>query len=130
MSRIRAKNTGPELAVRRFLHGRGFRYRLHRRDLPGSPDLVLAKHETVVFVHGCFWHRHPGCRRATTPKSNSEFWQQKFSRTVERDGQAERTLKNAGWNVITAWECEIKEPGRLEIALADLLTLPLKTDGS
>jgi len=93
MSRIRGKDTKPELVVRSLLHRMGFRFRLHRRDLPGSPDIVLPRHSTVVFVHGCFWHRHPRCKGATTPKSNADFWQDKFAANVERDKRNRRDLR-------------------------------------
>ncbi|NLF59944.1 MAG: DNA mismatch endonuclease Vsr [Lentisphaerae bacterium] len=109
MSRIRSKNTKPELVVRRHLHALGFRYRLHDPKLPGHPDIVLRKWHTVVLVHGCFWHRHEGCKTATMPKSNVEFWTAKFQRNVERDARNRAALEAAGWKVIVLWECEIKE---------------------
>lgn len=105
MSGIRSKDTKPELTVRRHLHRKGLRYRLHEK-LPGKPDLVFPKHRTVVFVHGCFWHRHEGCKYATTPKSNADFWQEKFSANVRRDAQAQRALEAQGWRVLTVWECQ------------------------
>ena len=106
MSAIGARNTVPELAVRKALQAAGLRFRLHRRDLPGRPDIVLPKYRTVVFVHGCFWHRHSGCRYATTPASNVLFWQQKFAGNVERDARQRRALRGAGWRVLTIWECQ------------------------
>lgn len=106
MSRIKGSDTNPELRVRSLLHGMGYRFRLHRRDLPGTPDIVLPKLRTAIFVHGCFWHRHPRCRYAYTPKSRVEFWQAKFSANVERDRRKLRALRNAGWRVIVVWECE------------------------
>jgi len=109
MSGIRGKNTKPEIAVRRHLHARGFRFRLHRRDLPGKPDIVLPKYRTAVFVHGCYWHRHEGCKYATTPSSNPEFWQRKFRENVERDQRNRAQLADAGWNVLVIWECQIDE---------------------
>lgn len=112
MSRIRGRDTLPERAVRSALHRAGYRFRLHRKDLPGRPDIVLPKHSIVVFVHGCFWHRHPGCRFAYTPKSRITFWQQKFDGNVERDRRNVRALRALGWRVITVWECQIGSPGR------------------
>ena len=108
MSRIRSKDTKPEMVVRRHLHALGFRYRLHVSKLPGHPDIVLPKWRTVVFVNGCFWHRHEGCKIATMPKSNVEFWTAKFQRNVERDAKGQAALKAAGWKVIVIWECELK----------------------
>lgn len=112
MSRIRGKDTVPELALRRELHRRGFRYRLHGAGLPGKPDLVLRKHKVVVFVHGCFWHRHKGCKIASIPKSNTEFWLQKFEKNVDRDRRVCRLLVAEGWRVFVVWECELS-PGRV-----------------
>ena len=109
MSRIRNKNTKPEKAVRSFLHRSGFRFRLHSRNLPGTPDIILPKYRTVIFVHGCYWHRHRGCKDATMPKSNTEFWEKKFSGTVIRDSQKKDSLIELGWSVIVIWECEIKK---------------------
>ena len=108
MSRISGKNTKPELAVRSLLHRQGFRFRVNRTDLPGKPDIVLKKHKTVVFVHGCFWHRHKGCSDASTPKTRTQFWQKKFDGNVARDKRNVRALRESGWNVIVVWECEIK----------------------
>ena len=106
MSRIRGKDTTPELAVRSALHRLGYRFRLHRRDLPGRPDIVLPKYGTVIFVHGCFWHRHARCKYAYTPKSRVEFWHHKFQQNVERDRRVQRELRRLGWKVIVVWECE------------------------
>jgi len=107
MSRIRSKDTKPEIVVRKALFAAGFRYRLHVKDLPGKPDIVLPKYKTAIFVHGCFWHRHEGCKRCTTPTKDREFWEKKFQRTVERDQQERIALEHAGWRVLTVWECEI-----------------------
>lgn len=107
MSRIRSSNTSPELALRRALHALGFRFRLHRKDLPGKPDIVLPRYRTVVFVHGCFWHRHAGCKIATTPQSNTGFWVEKFDRNVARDSRSRELLETQGWKVIIAWECQL-----------------------
>lgn len=107
MSRIRSKDTAPEVALRRALHALGFRFRLHRKDLPGRPDIVLPRHRVVIFVHGCFWHRHVGCGIATTPKSNTAFWVEKFERNVARDVRSIERLEAQGWRVIVVWECEL-----------------------
>ena len=109
MSRIRSKNTKPEMHVRSALHRAGYRFRLHVKDLPGKPDIVLPKYKTVIFVHGCFWHRHKGCSRATMPSSNQEYWKQKFKQNVERDKREQAELKKLGWNVIVVWECEVEK---------------------
>jgi len=113
MSRIRGENTTPEKLVRSVLHGLGFRFRLHRKDLPGRPDIVLPKWRTVVFVHGCFWHRHSGCRFAYTPKSRIDFWLRKFQENVERDRRNVDALEAAGWRTIVIWECETVNSERL-----------------
>ena len=110
MARVGTANTGPEIAVRRLVHGLGYRFRLHRRDLPGTPDLVLPRHRTVVFVHGCFWHQHD-CRRGRQPGSNREYWRPKLARNVERDAKARSALREMGWRVLTIWECEIGTSG-------------------
>ena len=111
MSAIRGRDTRPELEVRRLLHREGLRFRLHAA-LPGKPDLVFPKYEAVVFVHGCFWHRHPNCRYATTPASNQEFWQGKFNANVARDKRVVARLRREGWRVFTVWACRITE-GRM-----------------
>jgi DNA mismatch endonuclease (patch repair protein) len=107
MSGIRGRDTKPELGVRRYLHARGFRYRLHARELPGRPDIVLPRHRTVVFVHGCFWHRHEGCRFAYTPKSRQEFWLPKLEGNAVRDARDQQRLRDLGWCVEVVWECEV-----------------------
>jgi len=109
MSRIRSTNTSIEVKVRKYLFRSGFRYRKNVTALPGKPDIVLPKYRTVIFVHGCFWHRHEGCRYATTPSTNSEYWQQKFHRNIENDIRHSKELSEMGWNVITIWECELKK---------------------
>lgn len=106
MSRIRGRDTVPEKRARSILHRMGYRFRLHRKDLPGRPDIVLPKHRTLIFVHGCFWHRHPGCRFAYMPKSRVRFWQNKFQENVVRDRERENYLAHADWNVGVIWECE------------------------
>ena len=107
MARIRGRDTKPEVCLRRALHARGFRYRLGRRDLPGSPDIVLPRWRAVVFVHGCFWHAH-GCRLSVMPKDNAVFWRAKLKRNAERDGESVRRLRAAGWRVLTVWECSVR----------------------
>lgn len=106
MSQVHSKDTKPELLVRSYLHKNGFRYRLHDNKMPGHPDIVLPKFRTVVEVRGCFWHRHPGCKATRTPLSNTEFWQEKFRRNVERDKKHADELKALGWHLIVVWECE------------------------
>ncbi len=118
MAAIRGRDTSPELKVRRLLHRLGYRFRLHRRDLPGSPDIVLSKHKTVVFVHGCFWHRHPGCHYATTPKTREEFWSSKFEKNIERDHRQQQKLHEMGWSVMVVWECELADMPSLTARLA------------
>ncbi|MFN3626883.1 MAG: very short patch repair endonuclease [Parvibaculum sp.] len=113
MSGIRGKNTKPELALRRALHARGFRFRLHSGKVHGRPDLVLPKHRAVVFVHGCFWHRHEGCRYATVPATRPEFWRAKFDANVARDNAIRTRLLEDGWRVATVWECALRKPERL-----------------
>ncbi|QOF94931.1 DNA mismatch endonuclease Vsr [Novacetimonas hansenii] len=108
MSRIRGRNTGPEIRLRSLLHRAGFRFRLHVKDLPGKPDIVLPRYHTAIFVHGCFWHRHAGCRNTTMPSTRTEFWQKKFDGNVERDRCNRVALEGAGWTVITVWECDLK----------------------
>jgi DNA mismatch endonuclease (patch repair protein) len=108
MSRIRGRNTGPELRLRSLLHRAGFRFRIHAKKLPGRPDIVLPKYRTAIFVHGCFWHRHPGCRNATMPSTRAEFWQEKLDGNVRRDARNQAALEANGWTVITVWECELK----------------------
>jgi len=114
MRRVRSKNTGPELTVRRMLHRHGFRFRLHRSDLPGKPDIVLPKWKAVILVHGCFWHQHPGCPRATRPEANRTFWERKLNRNVERDRRNEALLFQRGWRVLKLWECEIQSRDGIE----------------
>ena len=108
MSAIKSKNTKPEIAVRKLLHSMGYRFRLHRKDLPGSPDIVLPKYKTVIFVHGCFWHRHENCKYATTPKTRKEFWEKKFRENINRDNLNQANLSLKGWKIIIIWECQLK----------------------
>lgn len=120
MSRNRGKDTKPELLVRKYLHRHGLRFRLHTKDMPGKPDIVLTKYKTVVFVHGCFWHRHAGCRYTTTPSTRTEFWTNKFARNMENDIRQQAELTAAGWKVLTVWECTLKAAVR-DQTLAGLL---------
>ncbi len=122
MAKIRGKNTKPELAVRSLLHRAGYRFSLHRKELPGKPDIVLRKYNTIVFVHGCFWHRHKNCKIASMPKSNTEFWQAKFDRNVSNDRKHTRQLRKMGWHVLTVWECELKKPEKVLAKLQRNLT--------
>lgn len=113
MSRVRAKDTTPEMVVRRMLHAAGYRYRLHTRDLPGKPDIVFPARRKVVFINGCFWHRHRDCALARLPKSRIEFWTEKLERNRERDERNAEALQALGWDVLTVWECEIRNPAAL-----------------
>jgi DNA mismatch endonuclease (patch repair protein) len=121
MAAVRGKNTTPELIVRHVLHSMGYRFRLHRKDLPGKPDIVLPKYRTCIFVHGCFWHQHPGCKRATKPSSNEDFWLKKLESNVARDQLVKADLERLGWRVITVWECELREPDHLADRLKEIL---------
>ena len=120
MSRIRGKNTKPEILVRKGLHARGFRFRLHNKKLPGSPDIVLPKYGVAIMVNGCFWHGHKGCRYATKPKSNVEFWETKIARNRHRDEVTTAHLEALGWTVITIWECELRTSSQLDDRLNTL----------
>ena len=120
MRAVRREHTTAELRVRSAAHRAGFRFRLHRKDLPGSPDLVLPRHRAVVFVHGCFWHRHEGCRKCSTPRTRQQFWLEKFKANVERDRRNEDALIKLGWRVITIWECETNQSDRVLAALEPL----------
>jgi DNA mismatch endonuclease (patch repair protein) len=113
MRRVRSTDTVPEKRIRSLLHKLGLRFRLHRPDLAGKPDIVLPKHRTVVFVHGCFWHRHQGCSHATIPVNRQEYWLPKFRRTIERDRINQECLRQQGWNVVVVWECETKYLAKL-----------------
>lgn len=124
MAKIRGKDTGPELLVRRVAHALGLRFRLHRRDLPGTPDLVFPGRRIALFVHGCFWHRHPGCRFAYIPKSRIEFWQAKFEGNVARDARQQEELAAQGWTVVTIWECETRDQNRLREIIRERVMQP------
>lgn len=119
MSGIRGRDTKPEIIVRKYLHARGLRYRIAPKNLPGKPDIVLPKYRTVVFVHGCFWHRHHGCRYAATPASNRDFWQAKFKQNLARDTLVRTQLEKHGWKVLIVWECEVSL-GRLQLLVDEI----------
>lgn len=121
MAGIKGKNTKPEMLVRKLVHGMGFRFRLHRKDLPGSPDLVFPRLRKVIFVHGCFWHRHPGCRLAYTPKSNVQFWQDKLEGNARRDAMALTALNVLGWEELVVWECEVSDLPALALTIKSFL---------
>lgn len=122
MSLIKSKDTGPELVVRKLVFSMGYRYRIHGAKLPGKPDLVFARTKKAIFVHGCFWHQHLGCKRATTPATNTQYWVPKFAKTIERDRRTLEALCERGWRTLVVWECELKD----KVALADKLKSFLK----
>ena len=124
MRAIRSESTKPEMLVRKLAHGLGYRYRLHRKDLPGKPDLVFASRRKVIFVHGCFWHQHPNtqCKDARPPRSNLDYWQPKLARNVARDGENQKALKLQGWQTIVIWECETRGPDEIKRRLEDFLS--------
>ena len=122
MSAIKSKNTKPEIAVRKLLHSMGYRFRLHRKDLPGSPDIVLPKYKTVIFVHGCFWHRHENCKYASTPKTRKEFWNKKFKENIKRDLEIQDKIKNLDWRSVVIWECETKNIENLRDKIIDVFS--------
>ena len=120
MSAIKSKNTKPEIKVRKILHSMGYRFRLHSKDLPGSPDIVLPKYKTVIFVHGCFWHRHENCKYASTPKTRKEFWNKKFKENIKRDLEIQDKIKNLDWRSVVIWECETKNIENLRDKIIDV----------
>ena len=120
MSAIRSKNTKPEIKVRKILHSMGYRFRLHSKDLPGSPDIVLPKYKTVIFVHGCFWHRHENCKYASTPKTRKEFWNKKFTENKKRDSEIQEKIKILDWRSVVIWECETKNIENLRDKIIDV----------
>jgi DNA mismatch endonuclease (patch repair protein) len=122
MSRVRSANTSPEIRVRRILHQLGYRFRLHRRDLPGTPDIVLPAHHSVILVHGCFWHRHDGCSDASMPNTRIGFWKEKFTENVNRDAKKTAALLALGWKVLIVWECELRNEGVLAERLQRVLS--------
>jgi DNA mismatch endonuclease, patch repair protein len=117
MRLVKSTDTKPEIAVRKILHRLGFRFRLHNKGLPGKPDVVLPRWRTVILIHGCFWHRHPRCRKATTPKSRTDFWKEKFRANVRRDKRVCKRLEDLGWRVCTVWQCELATPDALAAKL-------------
>ncbi|SDP77342.1 T/G mismatch-specific endonuclease [Phyllobacterium sp. YR620] len=121
MSGIRGTNTAPERALRRTLHGLGLRFRLHGKLLPGKPDIVSRRYRALIYVHGCFWHRHTGCRFATTPKTREEFWRTKFEGNVRRDAKVRDEALRLGWRVATVWECSLRKPGQIEISASAVM---------
>jgi DNA mismatch endonuclease (patch repair protein) len=121
MAAVHSKDTKPEMAIRKIVHAMGYRYRLHSANLPGKPDLVFSSRGKVIFVHGCFWHRHSRCRYATMPKTRTEFWQDKFSANMARDRRNRRELKRMGWKVLIVWQCELKKFEKLTERLNDFL---------
>jgi len=126
MKAVRGKNTKPELVVRSIAHAMGFRFRLHRHDLPGTPDLVFPRLRRVILVHGCFWHRHRGCGAATIPKDNATFWAEKFRRNVERDRAAVNALREEGWQVLIVWQCQTRDAPELRRKLQRFLEKPVR----
>ena len=124
MRRIPRANTAPEMIVRRLAHHLGYRYRLHQRALPGTPDLTFPRRKKIIFVHGCFWHRHRECSLASTPKNNRQFWVEKFEANVQRDRRKEEALRELGWDVLTIWQCETRMPFELEQLLRNFLGPP------
>ncbi|AUH51278.1 very short patch repair endonuclease [Chromobacterium sp. ATCC 53434] len=123
MSRIKAGDTTPELRVRHALHSMGYRFRLHRKDLPGKPDIVLPRHRLCLFVHGCFWHQHQGCKRSNVPESNREFWIEKFEKNRMRDESNVIALEEAGWRVCVIWECQTKDADALDTIIRECLSV-------
>lgn len=123
MSRVKGKHTTPEVRVRRAAHAMGLRFRLHRKDLPGKPDLLFPRHRIALFVHGCFWHRHGNCSKASIPRSRIDFWKSKFEKNVSRDAECQEALRRAGWHVAVVWECETKSDEILSAKLMSLFQL-------
>jgi DNA mismatch endonuclease, patch repair protein len=121
MSRVHQRDTKPEIVTRRFLHAHGYRFRLHAKELPGTPDIILPRLKTVIFINGCFWHRHPHCRKATLPESNRCFWETKIMKNVQRDRAARTLLRRLKWSVVTIWECQLKNRGTQTACLSKLL---------
>ncbi len=130
MSAIKGRDTKPEILLRKLLHSLGYRFRIQRKDLPGRPDIVLPRYKTAIFVNGCFWHRHKGCKYASTPSTNRDFWEKKFAANVERDTRNYAALKALGWHVVIIWECEVKEILRSRVipGLSALASLPYPID--
>jgi len=114
MSRIKSANTSPELKLRSLLRKKGIRYRKNVKSLPGKPDIAISKDKKIIFINGCFWHQHSNCSRATMPKTNKNYWESKFKRTIKRDKENKKELKKLGWNILTLWECEIKKEKKID----------------
>jgi DNA mismatch endonuclease (patch repair protein) len=129
MSKVHGENTSPELTVRSLLFSMGYRYRLHRKDLPGKPDIVLPRHKKIIFVHGCFWHQHERCKAAERPTSNTDYWNKKLDRNVERDNNNREKLGEMGWQVLIVWECQIKNRQELTQILTSFLSKELQEQG-
>jgi len=121
MSRVSGKNTQPEIVVRSLLHNMGYRFRLHRKDLPGKPDITLPKYKKIIFIHGCFWHGHTGCPRSKRPATNQKFWREKLDKNIERDKVTVNALRQLGWDVLTVWSCEVKDTNKLKSKLISFL---------
>jgi DNA mismatch endonuclease (patch repair protein) len=121
MSRIKSGNTKPEIVVRSLLHNMGYRFRLHRKDLPGKPDIVLPRYKSIIFVHGCFWHRHKECKNTTSPKTKKTFWREKFKANVIRDKKVQEELKSMGWKILIIWECELPDLDRVKKLIKESL---------
>ena len=121
MSRIKSCNTKPEIVVRSLLHNMGYRFRLHRKDLPGKPDIVLPRYKSIIFIHGCFWHRHKECKNTTSPKTKKTFWREKFKANVIRDKKVQEELKSMGWKILIIWECELPDLDRVKKLIKESL---------
>lgn len=126
MSRVRSSDTAPEIRVRAIIHRLGLRFRLHCKELPGKPDIVLPRHRKIVFVHGCFWHGHPNCKRATVPSTNTDFWASKIDANKQRDRRVVHALRRLGWSVLIVWQCEIAHADKLERKIRRFFNLPNK----
>lgn len=124
MSRIKGKDTKPEIIVRRLIHKMGIRFRLHRKELPGKPDIVLPRYNTIIFINGCFWHRHPNCQRSTIPSTNIEYWEHKLIGNIKKDEDNIRKLQSKGWKVLVIWECETKNQENLIHKIKEIIGIP------
>ena len=134
MSRVKGRDTKPEILVRSVIHRMGYRFRVHRSDLPGNPDIVLPRHGKIIFVHGCFWHGHKRCPRSKRPTTNKSFWNEKLNKNIDRDKRQQKEIKNMGWKVLVVWQCEIRKPSKLLEKLERFLNpndkLPEKKEAS
>jgi len=129
MAAVRSRDTKPEIIVRKIVHSLGYRFRLHEKSLPGTPDLVFTRKRKVIFVHGCFWHRHVGCSKASTPQTRTDFWQQKFDANTARDERAIGNLEKTGWSVLVVWQCQLKDIKTLRNRLDDFLRIDVSAVG-